>query len=596
MAPELKKAFGENVLQDTVGLIWTSSVNLVKNLQPGYLESLYNTCKADGGVFKRNHWTSEHTCEKPKPAIAVKEKTPQVQNITYISAPPQQIYVNPPEQVTIVNNITQVMPSLPQRRLPVKPTTAPPPPPPPPTGNTPTPTIEEKSNYVNVPIQNGLLGCLLHEPVTSQEMVLETTSDDNYAANFKLSQETDARYFLNYVLEKAGKPKVIVPGNEAEDSSAAKVGVSLIFKRGGVDSQPELTPIFGSDALQIYAEDCLARNKTYISPVVCLVPINYSVKIISGTTLNLKRPMPNIALDTIGGNNSSQNLEPPNIILNKIAAAIGVDEYPAELPASLISKDEGWLGNLIPNAPATIPNLTQLTVQLIKYLDELFGQWEIPIEVKDVDPLTPGNQPLGIKLPNLAEYAAESFLLQFRGSIDQATMLNMMTRLLMEVGQIKQQDFRAYGLLQTLVDYLGFDYSETKKDLPLSFDPTKESFQDILKEIVVKVPYSEYTEKRDFRADLIRLLEAAAITKATNTRKVPGGNNPAAMKTHIIQTIKDKAAQLEKEETKQKSDMDKFIADTEAGHPTLPGVVDPEKPYGRPYEQRPEIKKLKEDK
>lgn len=290
-----------------------------------------------------------------------------------------------------------------------------------------------------------------------------------------------------------------------------------------------------------------------------------------------------------------QKLIQTELKVNKLAEVVGIEEYPASLPASLISKDQGWLGNMIPDAPATLPNLTQLVVQQIKYIDELFGQWEIPIEVKDSDPLTPGDQPIGIKLPNLAEYAAESFLLQFRGSIDQATMLNMMTRILIEVGQIKQQDFRAYGLLQTLVDYLGFDYSESQKDLPLSFNPQEDSFEKLLKEIVIKVPYAEYTEKRDFRADLFRLLEAAAITKAVNTRKVPGGNSPGAMKSHIMQTIKDKAAQIKKEEDKQKTDMDKFIDNTEKGFPILPGVEDPNKPYGRPYEQRPEIKKIKEE-
>lgn len=43
------------------------------------------------------------------------------------------------------------------------------------------------------------------------------------------------------------------------------------------------------------------------------------------------------------GNCEAKNLS------NKIYEVIGGDEYPAEVPDSLISKDEGWLSNLIPN-------------------------------------------------------------------------------------------------------------------------------------------------------------------------------------------------------------------------------------------------------
>lgn len=275
--------------------------------------------------------------------------------------------------------------------------------------------------------------------------------------------------------------------------------------------------------------------------------------------------------------------------VDKLSKVVGVDEYPASLPASLISKDEGFLGNLIPNANKEIPNLTQFLAWYVERFDEVLGQWEIPIEIKDSDPSKPGDQPLGVKLPNMAEAIGEMFSLAFQTNLNSEVLLNFAVRNAAENMTDKQQNFITYKLLQSLTDWVGYKQKDTKEKMPMLFTLGKTRYDEILKESEVEVPCTEFDDKFGLEADLMRFREAVSILQAVHKKKIdPNGD----IKGQILKYLLDTFASTKKVNGDDEDDMNAFIQQVEEGFWQVAGVTDPLKPYGRDYEQRPRIRDL----
>lgn len=273
--------------------------------------------------------------------------------------------------------------------------------------------------------------------------------------------------------------------------------------------------------------------------------------------------------------------------VDRLSEVVGIDEYPATVPETFVSERGGFLGELIPVPNTQIPSLTKFLEWYVKRFDELMGQWEIPIQVKDSDPTTPGDQKLGFNLPNLAEAVAEMMLLLLQISINSETLLNMNTRTMIEVGQDKQQNFKSYMLMDAIADYLGFKYEEKKHKLPMMFTVNKEDYAELLKENETEVVAAEYNDKQNLQETLHRLLEGAAITKAANFRKL---NVNGDMVKQIIDLIKN-YSKINKQSDRD-DDFDTFVEDTEVGFTNTPGVTDTTHPYGRDYSQRPRIREI----
>lgn len=275
--------------------------------------------------------------------------------------------------------------------------------------------------------------------------------------------------------------------------------------------------------------------------------------------------------------------------VNKLSEIIGVDEYPASMPKSLISKDEGFLGNLIPNSNDNVPNLTQLLGKFIHYYDELMGQWEIPIEVKDTDPSTPGDQPQGFKLTNLSEAMAELFSIAFQSHVNTELLCNMLTRNLIETGADKQQNFITYKLLQALTDWVGFKQGNEKLKMPLSFTPGKTRWDELLQDTQIDVVVPEFDEKLGLEADLIRFRRMAAIIEANFYRKVDANGD---IKAQLMKTLKDTLAASKNLSNIDETSFGQFINDAEIGFTNTPGITDTQHPYGESLEHRPRIRDL----
>lgn len=271
--------------------------------------------------------------------------------------------------------------------------------------------------------------------------------------------------------------------------------------------------------------------------------------------------------------------------VDKLSKAVGVDEY----PASLISEDEGFIGNLIPNPNIEVKNLTQLMGWFIERFDEVAGQFEIPIEIKDSDPTTPGDQPKGLKIPNIAEGIAEIIGLLLQTTINSETLVSLAIRTLIETRQDKQQNFKGYMLLEALIEYIGFNYEDKKVLLPMTFTPGKENLDEMLKETTIEVAVAEYNEKLNLQADFARYRRAAGILEARYFRKIDTNGDT---KLQIMKYLKDAYDLAKKVNKNDDDDFEKFVGEAEIGFTNTPGVSDTQHPYGNSYSERTKIKDL----
>ena len=279
-----------------------------------------------------------------------------------------------------------------------------------------------------------------------------------------------------------------------------------------------------------------------------------------------------------------------NETLEKIATAIGVDEYPATLPASLIATATDFNGNYQEPGTVEIPNLTRFMEWYVKRFDEIMGQWQVPIQVKDADPTTPGDQPVGMKIPNIAEAFAELFGLVFQTAINSETLVNIGLKNLVETGQVKQQGFKSYYQLDSIIDYLNFNTKEVKQKLPLSFTPGKEKLEEILTPIETEVLVQEINDTNTLKISLGQIGFMESVIRAVYWRQVdPNGD----IKQQLInqfkkhKDFKDKLDVNAKDEN-DKDDFDNFIDAAEIAYQGGAVPVD-NKPYGRNFSERPRI-------
>lgn len=193
---------------------------------------------------------------------------------------------------------------------------------------------------------------------------------------------------------------------------------------------------------------------------------------------------------------------------------IGYDDLPANLPKSFIVE------NNVDQGQQDKPNLVQIIGWLAERLDETIGQFELEIEIQDSDAVKEGNQPVTIKLPNIAESLGEITMLLLSILYDTDLSVNLNSKLLAEVGSSKQIAFKNNQAIDTIIDYLGYGIKQVREDLPMTFTPGSEEFSELLKPKTIKVPVDELDDTRTLPTILQELLQAAAIIRAVHWRQV----------------------------------------------------------------------------
>lgn len=168
-------------------------------------------------------------------------------------------------------------------------------------------------------------------------------------------------------------------------------------------------------------------------------------------------------------------------------------------------------------------------------------------------------------------------------------LISMCTRTMFEVGQNKQQDYVTYQSVQAIIDYLGFKIEEKKIQIPMMFTPGKEELDQLLKESQVNVIYPEFGEKVGLVSDLHRMRKACGIIEALGWRKVNVDGDVLGQVMSGIRAAKDILSEMQGNE---EDEWDDFKENVEKGYSDQPMHPTPNKPYGKPYDERPRIKEF----
>jgi len=268
--------------------------------------------------------------------------------------------------------------------------------------------------------------------------------------------------------------------------------------------------------------------------------------------------------------------------------------FPFNLPSSLISKDKGFLGNLLPSGTVEIKSHVDMWEQWIKYFDEIVGQFEIPIEIKDSDPLKPGDQPVGIKIPNIAEGIAEMLGLLLQISANSETANALLIKNLIEAGSAKQQGFTTFSYTKAIADYLDFKREEKTAPMQLAFTPNSDSLEAFNKESKVQTDVIEVHDKeQDFSVSLAKLLRSAALLEAVYLKRFKKDSD---IGRELVKLIKEKSQAYtdinKKNNEKDDTNWNQFLENVENGYINTAGISDSTNPYGESFEERPRIREL----
>jgi hypothetical protein len=287
---------------------------------------------------------------------------------------------------------------------------------------------------------------------------------------------------------------------------------------------------------------------------------------------------------------SPQNL--PDLMRHYFATLYfrsGFHRLPAEVPETLIEKKDNQN-----NEPYLISDSLHFQEWQTRQLDALLGQFPIEIELEDSDLIKVGDQKLKISLPNIAETLAELTGLSILIKSFLEANLNASMRTLAEVGSTRKQAIINHYLTASIQDYLGFKATKKTIDVDFLFNPKvgtdpgiPELISEALKSTTQKVEIEESDDEHSLEAQMTTLIEAARIIKAVYWRKV-NPNDPNELKS-FFKSIVDT---LEKEGEVKDDEFDEFLEKVEDGYINQPGMIDTVNPYGRPYDQRPKIRKL----
>jgi hypothetical protein len=208
--------------------------------------------------------------------------------------------------------------------------------------------------------------------------------------------------------------------------------------------------------------------------------------------------------------------------------AIGVDDLPANLPESFLREDG------IDSGQVEKPNLIQILGWYFERFDEILGQFEIDVEIEDADPTEEGNQSKTIKLPNVAEALAEITMLLLSITYNSDLNINLTTRALLESGQSKISSYKTHELLDTVVDYLGYDVKYENEKIPLSYTPGTDDLKELIKEKEVNAIVAKLNDNRTLPTVFQELLHSAAIIRALHWEKLDPNKDFKKQITDII--------------------------------------------------------------
>jgi len=342
---------------------------------------------------------------------------------------------------------------------------------------------------------------------------------------------------------------------------------------------------------------------------------------------------------------ATQNLDSlPRIILDNSHLSEDKSNFPIRLPVSLLIEDEDLaemseeeIKNI---AYTSVNSLPEFMLWFVRVFDEVLGKFPLTFEIGESDMLSleeemkqweksqgaesdpnlpfylkndklvsfsmkDGRRVKRIKVPNVAEALAE---LSGLGLVnDQQTALSheFLMRILQESGSTKQTAIQTYYMADALIDWLGFSTKEVAQEVNFSWKPnldeeeTALNIRELLTPSAVPINVLWENEKDNFQRIINIIIEAHAIVKSAHTEGL--GADPSTLKNRILKFAEgfEPDPQVRKEtqpgeviDESITTEFDEFCDRVESGFTDAPYISDPENPYGRPYDQRPKIKRV----
>lgn len=258
--------------------------------------------------------------------------------------------------------------------------------------------------------------------------------------------------------------------------------------------------------------------------------------------------------------------------LRDIKKFLGIGKDPWSVPQDLGRSD---------TSPETIESIAELMIYFMRQMSGMLGATgEIKIKVKDANLTEEGDQEVELSFPNISEAIANLLGLALTSQSINSATLNASMRGLVQAGEAFTSAAVAAEQTEVIMEWLGFPMEKKALDLPLMFTPGETSPDKVLQESRAKVTYWEHGGKGTLQSSLVNYSHAAAIIRAALFERAPTAE---AFSGEI-----KKAAQGLKVQT---SDFDSFLERVERGF--MDSDLNTETtPYGRPYEERPRVKKL----
>jgi hypothetical protein len=274
------------------------------------------------------------------------------------------------------------------------------------------------------------------------------------------------------------------------------------------------------------------------------------------------------------------------IFQSAIYHRLGLQEFPLQAVNSLAAKPGE-------ETDIKIPYLSKLLEYQIKQQDNVIGRFPVDIKIEDADAIAAGNQAEEYHFPNLSEITAELMSVTLGQNVMLNILFNICLRELQETGNTKLVCVRNNYAIDAIIDYLGFATVEKKEKIPFVFNPLmgasgEGNIAESLKPSEIETIISECSEKLTHEQKLGRLLKAAAITEAVNYRKL--GTDGSALADRLKGLLN-----LSKELGKNDLSLEDWIKEVEKGFTDQLKNQSIPKPYGRNFDERPEIINEKPD-
>lgn len=208
-------------------------------------------------------------------------------------------------------------------------------------------------------------------------------------------------------------------------------------------------------------------------------------------------------------------------MIRRIYEFLDPESFPAQMPSKITVNSDNPN-----NQTKEIRTLPEWLMYRFDIDDERWGEFEIKVEIDDVNPLTKEKEKETIKLPNLAESIAELFGIVMEIAISHQVTQNAVLTCLHEAGLAHAAAFKAGREVSEILDYIGFETEEKYETLKTAFTPEAESFEELLEPNESKVKIvNQKNAKETLQTALNQIKEIYSIVRAQGTLQVDG-NNP----------------------------------------------------------------------